>query len=361
MKKETRNRRQSWKGTGCNLAKPLPTESSQGLSSPRREPGGSMKKLLIVALTGGVLLALVVPTPADTAAEAAPSRRAQPNAVIALIDTGINPYHRVFRDHSPRAYRHPSTYVPGFPKQAEALTLSLDAPNYRSAIRRDCELWEKVEWGKLYWVPGTRIVGGISFERYGLNDKPPAKCENGSNFEHVNVLDGAGHGTMVASRAAGRGYGACQECLIVSVQGFNSDVLDWTGANSRWIDLQSNSWGPVLPLWEPTSAQKYPWVGSPELVRSIERAARRHRAFWSSGNGVGNRLVLSAIQPFLILRTHRPRSRSSASTQRLRNSPMSPAASTESKNASVTNFSARAAPIVPPRQTGGFDTPLVQR
>lgn len=46
-----------------------------------------------------------------------------------MVDTGINPYHREFRDRTTRAYEHPSTYIPGYPKKAKALRLSLkEAP-----------------------------------------------------------------------------------------------------------------------------------------------------------------------------------------------------------------------------------------
>src|SRR5687767_7410171 len=43
------------------------------------------------------------------------------HAVVALIDTGINPYNAAFRDRSPLAQRHPSTYIPNYPTNARTL------------------------------------------------------------------------------------------------------------------------------------------------------------------------------------------------------------------------------------------------
>ena len=212
-----------------------------------------------------------------------------PSAVVALVDTGINPYHEVFRDRSPRAYRHPSTYVPGFPRSAQALRLTLDAPDYVAAVRADCRtVWSKVEPGRLYWFPGTRVVGAISFSNRSNHNLCPTP-----------ILDGEGHGTMVASRAAAAGFGACPECLVVSVQvplafpvhqGKEPqeslvEALGWLGDNASWIDAESNSWTPGVPAWDP-SGETGMMSNNPELTRSIESAAARHLGLWASGNGV---------------------------------------------------------------------------
>ena len=211
------------------------------------------------------------------------------SAVVALVDTGINPYHEVFRDRSARAYRHPSTYIPGFPRKARALRLSLDEPDYVAAVRADCRtVWSKVEPGRLYWFPGTRIAGAISFSQRSNH----LLCA-------TPVLDGEGHGTMVASRAAAAGYGACPDCLVVSVQvplAFQLhqgkepqesiiDALGWLGRNADWIDAESNSWAPGFPLWDP-SGETGMLANNPALTRSIEAAASEHLGFWASGNGV---------------------------------------------------------------------------
>ena len=92
----------------------------------------------------------------------------EPQAVVALIDTGINPYSEAFRDTSPLARKHPSTYIPGYPEDAIELKLSLGVP-YKDAVEEDADVWAAVEPGKLYWVPGTRIVGAISLGDGGVS------------------------------------------------------------------------------------------------------------------------------------------------------------------------------------------------
>jgi hypothetical protein len=218
-------------------------------------------------------------------AVASPSAPAPgPNAVVAVIDTGIDPYHPAFRDPSPRARRHPSTYLPGYPRDAIALRLG-------KSPKADCDrVWRKVRPGRLYWFPGTRIVGARSFDL----TKTVGSCDN------APVYDTHGHGTMTASRAVGAPYGACPACLVVSLQfqvGYGVinakqaevsavGAVTWAGANASWIDAQSNSWGP-LPAYDPTGEGGLFFEGK-ALTRAAEDTARRHLAFWSAGNGVAH-------------------------------------------------------------------------
>jgi hypothetical protein len=247
-----------------------------------------MRRLVPLLLVLGALAA-----PAH--ASAAPAR-----AVVALADTGIDPYHQVFRDRSARAYQYPGTYLPGYPRNATALKLHLDVKDYWAAVRADCKVWKSVVPGKLYWVPGTRIVGAISFSPpTGADidcDDPPEKPAG------FLVLDEGGHGTMTASRAASSSYGACRTCLVVSAQ-FPTSVsllspadsthqvvsaVKWMAANAGWIDAQSNSWGPVAPVYDPTG-QAGLLAANKELDNAVEEVSKKHLAFWASGNGAAFR------------------------------------------------------------------------
>lgn len=241
-------------------------------------------------------LLAVAATSTDGELEATELTVPEPNAVVAFIDSGINPYHQVFRDESPRASEHPSTYLDGYPADAVRLDLTLDGADYLDSVRADCDVWKGVEPGKLYWVPGTRIVGAISFS-------PDVTTDCAAERPAANVLDTNGHGTMVASRGAGAGYGACGECLIVAIQwpasvsladpGASDDTaiaaMGWAADNATWIDAQSNSWGPLVPGWDPTGASGL--IGAtPELVRKVEEVSQVHLAFFASGNGAAFRL-----------------------------------------------------------------------
>ncbi|HVE73972.1 MAG TPA: S8 family serine peptidase [Mycobacteriales bacterium] len=237
--------------------------------------------------------AAVVTSGAPLAAgSAAPQRPA--SATVGVIDTGINPYHEEFRDRSPQARRHPSTYLPGFPKTAQALSITLDSKDYWEAVQADCKkVWLKVKPGQLYWFPGTKIVGAISFQQsFAALNCGSAKPRG------MPILDAGGHGTMTGSRATGSKYGACPACRVVAIQFSGSatnaqDALDsvkWATANAGWLDVQSNSWGPFVPGWVPTSAGNQLFTGTSELVRTAEASGRAHLSFWASGNGAAFRL-----------------------------------------------------------------------
>ena len=172
--------------------------------------------------------------------------KAKPFTVIAFVDSGINPYHQDFR--APEFQHHPSEFVEGFPEDAAALELSLDVADrdgYAAAREADDETWLEVERNTLYWFPGTRIIGGYSTTNGGSGAYPERR-----------IMDENGHGTGVASVAAGQFFGSNPNALIVMVEGLGDDSLDWATAQP-WIDIVSNSWGNLgnVPLGS-TSATK---------------------------------------------------------------------------------------------------------
>ena len=192
----------------------------------------------------GLLSALLMGTLAS-ASEARVPLDKRPFTVVAVVDTGINPYHIDFR--APEFNRHPSTYITGFPRSAKALNLSLGASTYEEAVAWDTKKWDAVDPTKLYWVPGTNIVGAIG---------PFGKDAGGANFLDTDDA-AAGHGTKVASLAGGRVHGPeTNDVVIVVVDG---DLVDSTGVRRRfkdgfewaaqqpWIDVITNSWLLVDP------------------------------------------------------------------------------------------------------------------
>src|SRR5688572_8805840 len=207
----------------------------------------SLLVLLVLSLSGAAAAT-------STAQELPPPT---PKSVVAYIDTGINPYHEVFRDTGPYAYQHPSTYIPGFPADAQALPITLpplgEEADWATLVQDDCDVWKKVEPRKLYWFPGTRIVGA-----YSTSPAADGNCAS-LHTGGTEVLDYGGHGTMVASRGTSSEYGACKavDCRVVMIQ-FPGSVnlvnpgpsneptiaaVKWAADNSDWIDAQSNSWG----------------------------------------------------------------------------------------------------------------------
>jgi len=174
----------------------------------------------------------------------------------------------MFRDTSPEAYLHPSTYIPGYPANATELRLTLDAPDYATALAADQAAWAAVEVGKLYWIPGTRIIGAIALVAPGGSggglpgDAPAPECPP--------VLDCEGHGTMVASRGAGAEHALCADCKIVMAQNFEEGAA-WLAAQP-WIDAQSDSWTSLAP--------------DPGLAQRISDIAAKMPSFFAAGNGL---------------------------------------------------------------------------
>jgi subtilisin family serine protease len=222
-----------------------------------------------------------------------------PQVVVALIDVGINPYSDAFRDPSPVAMQPPSTYLPNYPPDcpsplpgdweptttcAIALPITFGLP-VAQAYAADRTRWDAVVRGQLYYIPGTRIVGALSFGggisrcpmEFGpvvIPGPPPPLTATGASCRERKILDDAGHGTMVASRAAGApnslvGSGA----RIVMIEGLGSASSEWA-ADQPWIDVQSNSWASLLPPAVDTTDETFTEIAQQQLV------------FVASGNGL---------------------------------------------------------------------------
>jgi subtilase family protein len=251
-----------------------------------------------------VVLVLPVAAPLATSNTLLPaSAAAGPMAVIALIDTGINPYHVAFRDDSALAQQHPCTYIPGYPCDAQALPLTLNAPDYAAAYAQDKPLWDAVASGQLYWIPGTKIVGAISFGNGGVAcpnqvnaadqhaefDIPPSGTVHANALgacppERI-LLDDHGHGTMTASRSAGDAHSLCPSCRIVEIEGLGSGSLRWA-ADQGWIDVSSNSWLSVVPAPVENLGDDPSNPGG-TVGMTFAYAAQRMVTLAASGNGAG--------------------------------------------------------------------------
>lgn len=193
---------------------------------------------------------------------------ARARVVVADIDTGINPYHVEFRDTSDEAYQHPSTYLDGYPENATALNITLDAADYEAAVRADCELWKGVEQDQLYWFPGTRIIGARTTSDLDVS------CDEDAELPGL-ILDRGGHGTMTASRVVGDTSSLCPDCKLVAIQGFTVENMAWA-ADHPWIDLQTNSWGHLPDGFALREDDR----------ETVRQAAAKQPIFVAGGNGL---------------------------------------------------------------------------
>jgi hypothetical protein len=244
------------------------------------------KRWWLLLATMAICATTVLPSPGGSPAAARQRKkvRARPTSVVALIDTGVNPYSKAFRDRSRLAQKHPSTYLENYPAKAKALRLSLGLP-YKKALKKDRRVWRRVQPNRLYWIPGTRIVGAISMGAGGTNcpvaDPPPANSLSSGCAEH-RILDDHGHGTMTASRAAGAGHSLAPRSRIVAIEGLGAPSVRWA-ADQGWIDVQSNSWISLVPPPLPN-----------DVSRAFDYAADRTLTLAASGNGTA---YLAGVAP----------------------------------------------------------------
>lgn len=251
-----------------------------------------------VQLATVIAIALMVPAwplPMATAAhDAGPLVHApRPIVVIAHIDSGANVYHEAFRDSSDLAFQHPCTYIAGYPCGAQALNLSLAAPTFDEAFAADVDLWESVKTSsivdqRLYWIPGTKVIGAIRFGSGGTNAPvvpvPPASILNFVRPEWP-ILDEHGHGTMTATRMAGNAGSLCDsfDCRVVIIEGLGGVSTRWA-AEQGWIDVQTNSWLSLIP---PPVSQNDGSEDPYGTTQAFKFAQDKMLTYAASGNGAG--------------------------------------------------------------------------
>jgi hypothetical protein len=205
------------------------------------------------------------------------AQQTTPVTVIGVADSGINPYHLEFSAQTypdPAILRltgnftkHPSEYIPGYPKDAEALDITLGQGYYPEADR---PIWTgntTIEPGELYWIPGTKIIGAI--------DGGDLTSTNTGDDLHP-ILDDNGHGSGSASVSTGNRYGYCPTCLLAILEDLDANVL----SAFSWIDITSHSFGYV------GGAPLGPALGPQTATRAATE--RGQTVLFAAGNGIGN-------------------------------------------------------------------------
>lgn len=166
---------------------------------------------------------------APAGAQAATS--GQPTVVVAVADTGVNPYHEMY--YRPENTAHPCTWVAGFDDcSIPALELSIgEYATYEEAVAADRAVWDAVKLHQWYWIPRTNIIGAV--------------CEGTGSISTsvgVCILDDNGHGTGTTSSVLTEE----PDALLLVHEG-NSGAYDLATAPVV-PDLQSHSWAPPAPL-----------------------------------------------------------------------------------------------------------------
>jgi PKD repeat protein len=169
----------------------------------------------------------------------------QSQVVIAMIDTGGNPYHVDFR--APTHLAHPSTFLTGFPANAKAVPLCFVdaaggaytynddcASSWTSNVAADRPVTNSVAVGDLVWYPGTKLMG----KSFAHDDTAtPVGIDQGGG-------SATAHGSWVSSVAVGNKFGNCPDCMLVvleadTVEGIAA-AYAWA-AEQPWIDVITSS------------------------------------------------------------------------------------------------------------------------
>lgn len=217
--------------------------------------------------------------------------RKRSHVVIAVVDTGVNPYHVAYR--RPEYAVHPSTYIDGFPADAPALGLNLAEPDYVAARGGDdAAVWSQVGTKKLYWIPGTNIIGAYSVADYA--GTPPG------GLPSRPLIDDNGHGSGTTSVAAGGAvsslrapFGSNPDALIVSLEGLGDEGVKWA-SEQPWIDFISGSYGDPasIPCNEAVDDMDV-WCGREYRYTAPFVLRDSRTACFSAGNGLTRTGVLA--------------------------------------------------------------------
>ncbi len=238
--------------------------------------------------------------------------------VVAVIDSGLNPYHWDFlaslmpqhknagsQDDLPLD-RDPAEWIPGHPgadafASYQALNLSVaDAEANPQAVSSELHAQDIAEWSKIrysegptndavnmVWIPGTKVIGHVAFGgAFGLVEPTSSHLADlalGPASGPVDTFRAESHGIGSASVSTGNFHGTCPNCVLVFVHGPSEWANEWV-ASQDWIDLQTNSWGLSLTGG---AVRDNIYAGSDTEAQRVA-VERGQSWFQSAGNGLAN-------------------------------------------------------------------------
>jgi hypothetical protein len=188
-----------------------------------------------VALALGAALVSAVPT-----ASAGPAKRkaaAKPRVVVAVIDSGMNPYHEYFHARGP-LYKNsrPSSVTPAvlreFGIRKSNIIEVTRTGDFMKDFAKDRKQFDKIDRGEPYWFKGTNVIG-VSFLGEGERLRP-----DGNASPH-------GIGTAAAVLTAN------PDAIVVAVESMSDDSEKWAFTHPA-VDIVSTSYGPLTSV--PTGA-----------------------------------------------------------------------------------------------------------
>ena len=277
----------------------------------------TLTRTLRTAVAGALAVGLVIPgalaltesvaKPKSKPGTTAPAAPGDDATVIAVIDSGISPYHYDYlASKMPQAGtsaalpldQAPHTYLKGFPAPESfggysPLNLTLPgsdpAQTQASLHEADAAQWETVEASQpdaidYRWIPGTKIIGALGFGPQD-SDRVSDQLLFGTD-PTIYGNGGSEHGMGTSSVAVGNVNGSCAECLLVFIQyttqASAERALTWA-MNQPWIDAISNSYG-----FSATIAVRDRVYNASDVEGQRVASERGQTIFFSSGNGLEN-------------------------------------------------------------------------
>lgn len=181
----------------------------------------------------GLLAALAVVFALLPAGAEASARRSKnkPRVVVAVIDSGINPYHEYFNSGgSLYGKSSPSSVTPAVLKEfgidKDHIIRITRTGSFSADFAKDKAQFDKIDKGEPYWFAGTNLIG-ISFA-----DDAPLRPDGTASS----------HGIGTAASV----LGANPEAIVVAVEDINADSEKWAFTHPA-VDIITTSYGPPVP------------------------------------------------------------------------------------------------------------------
>jgi hypothetical protein len=157
---------------------------------------------------------------------------AKPRVVVAVIDSGINPYHEYFHAGGTLYGKTaPTSVTPAVLKEfgidEDHIIRVTRTGNFAADFAKDKAQFDKIKRGEPYWFEGTNIIG-ISFA-------------NGPKLRPDGTESAHGIGTAASV------LGANPEAIVVAVETMSTDSESWAFTHPS-VDIVSTSYGPVTSV-----------------------------------------------------------------------------------------------------------------
>ncbi|MGI8774904.1 MAG: S8 family serine peptidase [Actinomycetota bacterium] len=181
--------------------------------------------LLIV---GAVVASLIsIAPPAEAAGKG--KGKGKPRVTVAVIDSGINPYHEYFNARGTLyGNSKPSSVTPQVLKEfgigKDQIIELTRTGNFAVDYAKDKAQFDKIKRGTPYWFKGTNIIG-ISFT-IGEHLRPDG--------------DASSHGIGTAAAV----LTAHPEAIVVAVEAINAESEKWAFSHPA-VDIVTTSYGPA--------------------------------------------------------------------------------------------------------------------